>query len=146
MSGHAHAMPIARFFGWTEHIDMSRVLCRTHGLTTRNKKLLGATGIATRSKDATNGTPGLTTRNKKTCPETPRHGPSQGTQRPDSSAGEAGEWCSFYPDFFSFNHGTGFRVSRHMCLSSKLQRWLFSRMWEMLLFAGCVATRTFRTR
>ena len=30
-----------------------------------NKKLLGAKGIATSSKDATNGAPGLTTRNKK---------------------------------------------------------------------------------
>ena len=30
-----------------------------------NKKLLAATGIATRSKDATNVAPGLTTRNKK---------------------------------------------------------------------------------
>ena len=29
-----------------------------------NKKLLGAPGIATRSKDATTGAPGLTTRNK----------------------------------------------------------------------------------
>ena len=34
-------------------------------LATSNKKLLGAKGIATRSKDATNGAPGLTTRNKK---------------------------------------------------------------------------------
>ena len=29
------------------------------------RTLLGASGIATRSKDATNGAPGLTTRNKK---------------------------------------------------------------------------------
>ena len=31
----------------------------------RNKKLLGAKGIATSSKDATRGAPGLTTRSKK---------------------------------------------------------------------------------
>ena len=30
-------------------------------LATRNEKLLGAPGMATRSKDATNGAPGLTT-------------------------------------------------------------------------------------
>ena len=33
--------------------------------STNNKKLLGAPGIATRSKDATRGTHGLTTSNKK---------------------------------------------------------------------------------
>ena len=35
------------------------------GITSSNKKLLVAKGIATRSKDATRGAPGLTTRNKK---------------------------------------------------------------------------------
>ena len=33
-------------------------------ITTRNKKLLGAPGLTTRSKDATNGAPGIATRNK----------------------------------------------------------------------------------
>ena len=43
----------------------ARTLLGAPGLTTRNEKLLGTKGIATRSKDATRGAPRLTTRNKK---------------------------------------------------------------------------------
>ena len=40
-------------------IDLQAYCTRAPGLTTRDKKLLGARGIATRSKDATRA-PGLT--------------------------------------------------------------------------------------
>ena len=36
-----------------------------YGPPSRSKKLLGAKGIATRNKNATNGAPGRTTRSKK---------------------------------------------------------------------------------
>ena len=46
--------------------SMKRMLPVAPGLTTRNQAILGAPGIATRNKNATNGAPGIATNGANT--------------------------------------------------------------------------------
>ena len=66
MGGHGHSPFLPSFLFFSEILEqeatrLEAIAIRVEAITTSSKKLLGAPGLTTRSKDSTNGAPGIAT-------------------------------------------------------------------------------------